>query len=236
MENNKSVVAVVISPFLACALFFIVCFVSVSAAGDQKIESAVINEQKQPEISEILRTIGQKVSDFKSLKTEFVQEKELAMFRNKILLQGRIYLQKPNKLAWHVDKPVRYSVVITDKMIRQWDEDTNKIQEISLTKNLLFSNVVKQLTVWFSGDYGSLMDDNDVRIVQKHPLVIEFNPKEKNIARKMIKSITITFREDEKYLKRIKIQELSGDTTTINFSNTVIDSPTEKSFFEVKRG
>jgi len=220
---------------LVCSVFFMFCLIAGPAAGEQSGEAPAKSEKQQSEIAEMLRAIGKKVSDFKSLKTEFAQEKELAMFKNKILLRGRIYLQKPNKLAWHVDKPVRYSVVITDKTIRQWDEDTNKVQEISLAKNMIFNNVVNQLTVWFSGDYGSLTDDNEVRIVQKRPLVIEFIPKEKNIARKMIKSITITFREDEKYLKKIKIQELSGDTTTINFSNTIIDAPLESSFFEVKR-
>ena len=85
-------------------------------------------------MQELLRTIGKKVSNFKSLKTDFVQEKDLAMFRKKIVLRGRIYMQKPSMLAWHVDKPVKYSVVITDKAIRQWDEDTNKVQEMSLCK------------------------------------------------------------------------------------------------------
>ena len=183
----------------------------------------------------MLGTIGKKVSNFKSLKTDFVQEKDLAMFRKKIVLRGRIYMQKPNRLAWHVDKPVKYSVVITDKAIRQWDEDTNQVQEMSLSKNPIFKNVVNQLSVWFSGEYGGLTVENNVSVLQQHPLVLEFVPNEKNVARKMIKSITITFRDDEKYLKKIKILEMSGDTTTIEFSNTLLDVPLESSFFEVKR-
>ncbi len=190
---------------------------------------------KEVEMQELLRTIGKKVSGFKSLKTDFAQEKELAMFKKKIVLRGRIYMQKPNMLAWHVDKPVKYSVVITDKAIRQWDEDTNQVQELSLSKNPIFKNVVNQLSVWFSGEYGALMVDNNVSVLQQHPLIIEFVPNEKNIARKMIKSITITFRDDEKYLKKIKIHEMSGDTTTLEFSNTLLDVPLESSFFEVKR-
>lgn len=190
---------------------------------------------KETEMKELLRTIGEKVSGFKSLKTDFVQEKNLAMFKKKIVLRGRIYMQKPSRLAWHVDKPVKYSVVITDKAIRQWDEDTNQVQEMSLSKNPIFKNVVNQLSVWFSGEYGALMVDNNVSVLQQHPLIIEFVPNEKNIARKMIKSITITFRDDEKYLKKIKIHEMSGDTTTLDFSNTLLDVPLESSFFEVKR-
>lgn len=221
---------------LSFALFFsllstdrVVCETMGGAVGKDEISAKSIEGQ------DLLRTIGKKVSNFKSLKTDFVQEKNLAMFQKKIVLRGRIYMQKPNKLAWHVDKPVKYSVVITDKSIRQWDEDTNQVQEISLSKNPVFKNVVNQLSVWFSGEYGALMDDNSISVLQKHPLVIEFVPNEKNMARKMIKSITITFRDDEKYLKKIKIHEMSGDTTTLDFSNTLLDVPLESSFFEIKR-
>jgi len=181
-----------------------------------------------------LRRLGEKISAFKSLKTDFIQEKELAIFKNKIILKGRIYLQKPDRLAWHVDKPVKYSVVITDKSIRQWDEDTNQVQEIVLAKNPVLKNVLGQMTVWFSGNYSSLLEDNNVQVLQKSPLIIEFTPKETNISKKVIKNITITFREDEKYLKQIRIQENSRDVTTIIFLNTVLNAPVDSSSFEVK--
>jgi outer membrane lipoprotein-sorting protein len=93
---------------------------------------------QQNDLSALLNNIGKKVSDFTTLKTDFTQEKEMAMFKEKLVLTGRIYLQKPSKIAWHVDSPVRYSVLITDTLIRQWDEDTNKVQEISLAKNPIF--------------------------------------------------------------------------------------------------
>ena len=181
-----------------------------------------------------LNALGKKVSDFKTLKTDFTQEKEMAMFKDKLVLKGRIYLEKPNKVAWHVDSPLRYSVLITDKLIRQWDEDTNQVQEISLIKNPIFQNVLNQLTVWFSGDYSSLIESNAVRIVKRDPLEIEFLPLEKNITKKVIKSITITFRDDQKYLRQIRILEQSGDITTIHFTNTRLNAPLDKSDFEVK--
>jgi outer membrane lipoprotein-sorting protein len=187
------------------------------------------------DIAEMLRRLGENVSAFKSLKTNFVQEKDLAIFQNKIIMKGRIYLQKPNRMAWHVDEPVKYSVVITDKSIRQWDEDTNRVQEIGLSGNPVFQNVLNQLTVWFSGDYFSLLKDYNVRILKKSPLSFEFTPKENNIAGKIIKSITIGLREDERYLQQIKILEISGDSTTIIFKDTVFDAPINDPDFEVKR-
>jgi len=186
------------------------------------------------DLTAFLDNLGKKVSNFKTLKTEFTEEKKMAMFKDTLVLKGRIYLQKPNRIAWHVDSPLRYSVLITDKLIRQWDEDTNKVQELSLTKNPIFQNVLSQLTVWFSGDYGSLLDTNTVQMVKRDPLIIEFTPRENNIAKKVIKNITITFREDQKYLQQILIHELNGDVTTIHFMNTLLNTPLDSKSFEVK--
>ena len=198
------------------------------------VEPAKGAEPQPQDIARYLNDLGKKVSDFKTLKTDFTQEKKMAMFKEKLVMKGRIYLQKPNKIAWHVDSPLRYSVLITDKLIRQWDEDTNQVQEVSLAKNPIFQNVLNQLTVWFSGEYGALIDSNNVRLVKRDPLVVEFVPKENNISKKVIKSITLTFRHDQKYLQQIRIQEVGGDVTTIIFTNSVLNAPLNNANFEVK--
>ena len=188
----------------------------------------------QAETVALLKSVGKKVSDFKTLKTEFTQEKKMAMFQKKLVMKGRIFLRKPSQIAWHVDSPLRYSVLITDKLIRQWDEDTNKVQEVSLAKNPIFQNVLNQLSVWFSGDFSTLIDSNEVHVVKREPLVLEFVPKENNMSRKVVKSITITFREDMTYLKQLRILEVSGDVTTIHFEKTQINVPLDAKSFEVK--
>ncbi len=213
---------------LFCCLILSLYYLPFSEAQENKKDGVT-------DVSVLLSRLGRQVSDFRSLKTDFVQEKNLAIFQNKIILKGRIYLQKPGRLAWHVDKPVKYSVLITDTMIRQWDEDTDQVQEISLSKNPVFKVALGQLTAWFNGDYISLLDDYTVRIRRRDPFVLEFSPKETNAAIKFIKSVTITFREDEKYLKRIKIQEQSGDATTLFFEGTVLNAPLEERFFKVNR-
>jgi outer membrane lipoprotein-sorting protein len=190
--------------------------------------------QQPADMAAFMSELGKRASDFKTLKTDFTQEKKMAMFKEKMVMKGRIYLQKPSKIAWHVDSPIRYSVLITDKLIRQWDSDTDKVQEISLTKNPIFQNVLNQMNVWFSGSYGSMLDTNTVTVLKTDPLVIEFLPKEGNIAKKVIKNITITFRADQKYLQQIRILENSGDITTIRFSNTQMNPPLNSTNFEVK--
>lgn len=199
-------------------------------AGDNKRQG-----EKQPDDPAAFLTIlGKKVSAFKTLKTDFTQEKEMSLFKEKIILKGRIYIQKPNMLAWHVDSPLRYSVLITDTLIRQWDEDANQVQEISLAKNPIFQNMLKQLTVWFSGEYGSLLEENTMRLVKRDPLVIEFTPRDTNLSKKVIQNITVTFRDDQTYLQQILIRELNGDVTTLHFTNTLMNAPLDGKHFEVR--
>jgi len=42
------------------------------------------------------------------------------------------------------------------------------------------------------------------------------------------------FRNDETYLQQIRMQELSGDVTTITFTNTLLNAPLDSESFEVK--
>ena len=187
-------------------------------------------------IDEVLKRLEKNVSSLKTLSATFVQKKRMAAFSHEIEMSGKVYIKKPSVLAWHVKKPIRYSVLITDKLIRQWDEDTDQVNEISLSGNPMLGAALEQMTVWFEGKYTSLSKDYEIRIVSKkgQPVVLEFNPMEHNMARKVIKKVSVGLAKDERYLSWIRIVEAGGDTTTIKFTDTVFDSPLEEKDFEVK--
>jgi len=224
MMNTKRNVSVV---------FTLILIMLTHAAAVFAVDKKMQGEKQPDDPAAFLTILGKKASAFKTLKSDFTQEKEMALFKEKIILKGRIYIQKPNMLAWHVDSPLRYSVLITDTLIRQWDEDANQVQEISLAKNPVFQNMLKQLTVWFSGEYGTLLEENTMRLVKRDPLVIEFTPRDMNLSKKVIQNITVTFRDDQAYLRQILIRELSGDVTTLYFTNTIMNVPLDGKNFEV---
>lgn len=196
--------------------------------------SAVENGDEPSDVLDLLLRIESKFSGFDNLQTDFIQEKDLAIFRDKIIIKGRIYLQKPHKIAWHAEEPVKYSVLITDDFIRQWDEGTDRVQEIPLSKNPVFRLIVDQMTAWFSGQYVRLLDEYKVHVNRQQPLEIVFVPRDGSNVKKIIKNITVTFREDERYLKKVKFLEVSGDNTTIFFRNTVMNVPIEDDMFRVR--
>jgi outer membrane lipoprotein-sorting protein len=182
-----------------------------------------------------LRELGAKSSKVKSLETSFIQEKKLAAFKNKLVIKGMIYLLKPDKIAWHVDDPIKYSLLITGKFLRQWNEETDRIQEIPFAQNPMLKTVFDYLKGWFSGNYVIFLKDYDVKILQKVPPLIEFIPKEKSVVKQIIRNITMCLKEDVRYLKWIKIKNVNGDNTKISFKNTLLNSPIDTALFEVKR-
>lgn len=186
-------------------------------------------------IDEVLNRLEKNVSSLKTLSATFVQKKRMAAFSHEIEMSGKVYLKKPSVLAWHVKSPIRYSVLITDKLIRQWDEESDQVNEISLSANPMLGAALEQMTVWFEGRYTSLSKDYEIRVISKkgQPVVLEFSPMEHNVAREVIEKVSVGLAQDERYLSWIRIMEAGGDTTTIKFMDTVFDAPLEEKNFEV---
>jgi len=187
-----------------------------------------------PDLYEVLHRLEDKTSEIRTLKTEFVQEKELAVFKEKIILKGMIFLQKPELFAWHIIEPLSYSMVIKGDILSQWDENTKKTQKISLSKNPAFQVAISQMKDWFSGKYTSMTEDYNIIILKKKPVSLKFIPKKNTIVSNVIDSVIVIFRDDERYIHQIYIKENSSNSTLITFLNTQLNTPLEATAWEVQ--
>ncbi|MEW6379954.1 MAG: outer membrane lipoprotein carrier protein LolA [bacterium] len=187
-----------------------------------------------PQIVTILKRLEGKMSGIKTLRTSFTQEKNLAVFDRKLILKGTIFLQKPDLFAWHVKDPVRYSLLIKGGAVTQWDEESGKVQHISLAKNPGYQIVTRQLQEWFSGTYTSLLEHYEVRVLNHDPVCLKFDPRKDALASKAITSVTVTFDKDERYIQTISIQEKNGDGTLLTFTDTQLNIPIDARAWEVK--
>lgn len=204
-----------------------------SCAGSKPV--AREEERPAPDTEEVLRRLERNLGDVKTVQTSVTQVKELAVFSRKITLTGRIFLENPGKLAWHMDKPLRYSIVIDGTTMRQWDEDTDIVQKTSLSGNPVFKTVSDQLQKWFAGRYSSLRAEYEVEALRQEPAVaLRFRPKPGLAVAKAMKQVTVTFRKDGQYLREISIEGVNGDKTTLTFSDTVLNKPIAADAWEVR--
>ncbi len=186
------------------------------------------------DINTILAGLEKTMAQVKTIQTDFIQEKNLALFDQKIILKGKVFIQKPGLLSWRVFTPMRYSMVIKATTISQWDEDTNQVQQVSMAKNPSFQVAIDQMQNWFCGTYKSMLGEYKISLVTAQPFTLQFVPLENALSRNFITRVTVLFQNDERYIKEIRIEEKNGDSTKLIFVNTRLNQPIPSRAWEVK--
>ena len=181
----------------------------------------------------LLARIERAFSEVKTIQSRFVQEKELAVFQDKVILKGRMVMENPGRLAWRVEEPVRYAFLLSEKTLQQWDEETGKVQKMSLSSNPAFEIVDSQLRGWFSGRYRELSKDYEVAVQGEAPCRLAFVPRPSSVIAKAVRSVTVELREDLRYLRSIEIMDLNGDRTRYSFEETRLNEPIEPKDWEI---
>ena len=186
------------------------------------------------DIHAVLGRLEAKAVQVNSIESNFVQTKKLAMFDKSLISKGKIFLKKPGQFAWHQREPIRYSLVIKGDSVRQWDEETGRVQEISVVDNPSFSTALKQMTEWFSGVYTDLLKDYAITIREQNPLVLKFIPRPDSSSFNLFKKVEVVFQKDERYIQEIHIEERNGDTTRLKFTETKINTDIKPAAWEAK--
>lgn len=158
-----------------------------------------------------------------TIASEFRQEKRMALFQDTLRIQGRLYISTNGQFAWETHWPVRYKMVVSDGRLRQWDEETGRVQTRSLRDNPAFAVIQEQMAAWFSGRYASLTNSYAVTLASEQPAAFLFTPRTNSPAANYLRSVEVWIRPDGQYLDKVRITERGGDLTDIVYTNTVLN-------------
>ena len=186
-------------------------------------------------VDELMSRLSSEFSAIQTVQTRFIEKKEIRILEQEMELIGSLAIEKPGRLAWRIEKPLACTLVIANGKIRQWDEDSGKVQSFSLKNNPVFSMVLDQMQNWFSGDFVSLQADYQVAVEQSDPLILSFVPHADSPNEKVIQKVRVTIREDLRYVQVISIEDTSGDRTTLSFIDTVLNEPIPAKTWKVTR-
>jgi outer membrane lipoprotein-sorting protein len=183
------------------------------------------SETAAAEIRDAVTRVEASMAGVRTVSARFEQERQLSVLKRTLVIRGTATIERPRRIAWQVDEPVRYCLVVNGEEIRQWDEDTDRVQTLSLDRTPALKAAFQQMTVWFSGHYSNLLQDYGVTLEQARPCILTFAPKPQTPLASMLKSVTVTFREDERYIEQLAIREAGGDQTVIRFQDTRLNEP-----------
>ena len=169
----------------------------------------------------------------RTIQCDFVQEKYMSCLSEKIINKGHFCFKKDNLIRWEYLEPFEYFIIINNAQIYIKDED--KVNKYNIKGNKMFKEIIQFMPNSLqenilnndNSKYKSeFFEDDKYYLVKLIPLL-------KN-TKKFINNINIYFDKKDYSVSILKIVELSGDYTKINFHNKIFNKIIPDEIFVIK--
>lgn len=167
------------------------------------------------EVKSLLTRLEEASATMESFEASFVQEKELSLFAETMIFQGRLVVVRPDKLRWEFTDPLSSVLMLTGDKGLRCSGETKPVQ-FDLKTDPVMRSVAEQLWLWLGGDYSRLEKSFSIEENGENSLLIR--PKESAMT-EYIEQVTITFEHINMQPERVVIMEPGGDQTRLIFSD-----------------
>ena len=194
---------------LSFVLFVLVfyCLSSFSQSSFKAIKDISLFKSNLAEMTEKTNTI----------KSDFIQEKNLSFLSEKIISKGLFYFKKENKIRWQYTEPFDYLIIINEDKIYIKDEDRES--KYDMASNKIFKEINKIITGCIQGDI--LNNDKEYKIEyyeNDNFYYVKLTPYSEKM-KEFLSNINIYFDKKDFSVSKLEMIELSGDYTIIEFIN-----------------
>ena len=163
-----------------------------------------------------------------SISSNFKQEKTLTALTETITSQGTFNFKRTNKVKLEYKKPFSYVMLMNgDKMIVKDDGHENTV---NLRSNKLFQQINRIVVDCIQG---TILDSKDFTSkVYENPkeFLLEMTPTSKSL-KGFFQTIVLIVEKKDYSVDSIKMNEPSGDTTIITFTEKKINAPVPDEMF-----
>ncbi len=130
---------------ISAALFIVVYFVS-TAFGNDALLSTFDRET--------LEKIRIAMEGIETLSGDFIEEKRLVMLKEPVVLKGRFYYIRPDRLRWEHLTPEKQGFSVSNGRGSKWHQDISKAIPFELDSAPAIRRFVDQVLSWIRGDFG----------------------------------------------------------------------------------
>jgi outer membrane lipoprotein-sorting protein len=156
-----------------------------------------------------------------TIKSDFIQEKNLSMLSEKITSKGKFWFKKDNMVRMEYNQPFQYLMILNKNDI--YIKDGQKENKISTKSNKLFQQINQIMVDCVKGSAFSNKDFS-VKVFQNNTgYLIEMSPINKTL-KDMFKNINVVVDKKQYSVNSIEMLETSGDNTIITFVNKEINT------------
>lgn len=167
-----------------------------------------------------------------SIKSDFVQEKNLSMLAEKIISRGKFWFKKESMVRMEYTSPFQYLMVINKNKVTI--KDGQKVNAVSTKSNKLFQQINKITVDCVQGTVLSNPDFKNRIFENKNNYQIELTPLLKGL-KEIFKTINVIVDKKDYGVSSIQMNELAGDNTLIRFNNKEINTNLADALFTVTK-
>ena len=166
-----------------------------------------------------------------TIKSDFIQVKNLSMLSEKIISKGKFWFKKENLLRMEYTTPYEYLMILNKNNI--YIKDGQKENKVSTKSNKLFQQINKitidcvQGTVFTNPDFVTKVYENESNYL------VQLSPENKAL-KEFFKTIDVIINKSDYEVTTIEMNENSGDNTIIQFTNRKINSVIPDAIFSIK--
>lgn len=212
-------------PYFVLLCLIITSFAAVSVAQDKEVTDKAV-------VAEIINKIELKRKSINVFISDFSQRKEIQPFEEKRHSIGRFAYQSPDKVIWDFFTPEKNKVVMKDSRVYIVTETLKQVQILFIEENSQFDFLLAGLGTPLE----NLFKRFNVKCFENssdQTYRFDLTPATEEFVA-IIESFEITI--DKKRLVPVstKLTEVSGDVTTMDFSETQINIEIDPKLFEYK--
>jgi|APGre2960657404_1045060.scaffolds.fasta_scaffold03720_6 outer membrane lipoprotein-sorting protein len=166
-----------------------------------------------------------------SIKSDFVQDKNMSMLSEKITSKGNFWFKKDNRVRMEYTQPFNYLMILNKD--KAYVKDGAKETRVSTRSNKMFQQINK---IMIDCMQGTMLDNTDFKtrvFENKASALVELSPVTKSM-KEMFKSINVVVDKKDFSVTSIQMLELSGDNTIMRFTNKELNASIPDTLFDIK--
>ncbi|MBS1947667.1 MAG: outer membrane lipoprotein carrier protein LolA [Bacteroidetes bacterium] len=165
-----------------------------------------------------------------SMKSDFVQEKNLAMLSEKIISKGKFWFKKDNMVRMEYSTPFQYLMIMNRNNV--YLKDGSKESKVSASSNKLFQQINKITVDCVRGTALANTDFKFTIFENGKNYLVALSPIAKNL-KGYFRNIDIYIDKKDYSVSKIDMIELSGDDTIIHFANKELNADIPDALFAI---
>jgi len=162
-----------------------------------------------------LADLEQELSELRSLKVRFRQERDLEIFTTPVVSEGVLAFVRPDRLHWEWITPYPSLLILNRGRIERFDVADGRVRKMRPAGKEMLHSVALQMTRWMQGRFRESSDLFEIEVSDESPATIVLATRSAEL-RKVLSRVEVALGLSSR-VSTVTLVAPQGDTTVMHF-------------------